>query len=280
VEKWKADLHLHTTASDGSDSSDSLLRKVKEKGIAYCAITDHDTLAGVHAVKEIPSGVTLIAGIEFSTITKYREAHILGYGFDATHPVMKKVIDKGRLKRKRKLENRLVYLSHLGYEFSQEDKEKLRQLNACAKPHLARMLMQYEYVSSMEEGIKIVAGCHDDDDRLDYHEVIKAIHDANGWAVWAHPLGGEHKRHLAPWECERQLCLLLDAGIDGLECFYSRYNQEEEDYLCSLANRFQLTISGGSDYHGINKSVELGRLNTEGRQIDASQLTILHKIVK
>lgn len=280
MDTWKADLHLHTSFSDGSDLSDDLLRKVKEKGIHYCAITDHDTLAGVEAVTKIPSGITLINGIEFSTITKYREAHILGYGFDMSHPAMKKVIEKGRLKRKRKLENRLLYLDEHGYLFHEEDKQKLRQLNACAKPHLARMLMKYHYVENMEEGIKIIAQCHDDDDRLPYQDVIQAIHDAHGWAIWAHPLGGEHKRHLAPWECERQLQLLREAGIDGLECYYSRYTQEEEAYLCDLSKRFDLLISGGSDYHGINKSVELGRLNSEGYTIEAKQLTVLQKLVK
>lgn len=274
----RADMHMHSHYSDGSDDLEALLKHVEENEIKTFSLTDHDTILGTIKIETmIPDDLTFYRGIEFSAITKYREVHILGYNFDPNNPILLETIEKGKRKRALKLENRLRYLKEqFNITFKQEDLDYLYSLNAVAKPHLGRMLMKYGYCDSISEGItKYINGCKVDHDRIDYKEAIHAIKEAGGIAVWAHPLGGEHVRHFEPWECERQLDLLLQEGLDGMECYYSRYTTKEEDYLLSLAHKHHLLISGGSDYHGKNKTVKMGCLNSEGEAIDASKLTLL-----
>lgn len=274
----RADMHMHSHYSDGSDDLETLLKHVEENEIKTFSLTDHDTILGTIKIETmIPDDLTFYRGIEFSAITKYREVHILGYNFDPNNPVLLETIEEGKRKRALKLENRLRYLKEqFNITFKQEDLDYLYSLNAVAKPHLGRMLMKYGYCDSISEGItKYINGCKVDHDRIDYKEAIHAIQEAGGIAVWAHPLGGEHVRHFEPWECERQLDLLLQEGLDGMECYYSRYTTKEEDYLLSLAHKHHLLISGGSDYHGKNKTVKMGCLNSEGEAIDASKLTLL-----
>lgn len=271
-------MHMHSHYSDGSDDLETLLKHVEENEIKTFSLTDHDTILGTIKIETmIPDDLTFYRGIEFSAITKYREVHILGYNFDPNNPVLLETIEEGKRKRALKLENRLRYLKEqFNITFKQEDLDYLYSLNAVAKPHLGRMLMKYGYCDSISEGItKYINGCKVDHDRIDYKEAIHAIQEAGGIAVWAHPLGGEHVRHFEPWECERQLDLLLQEGLDGMECYYSRYTTKEEDYLLSLAHKHHLLISGGSDYHGKNKTVKMGCLNSEGEAIDASKLTLL-----
>ncbi len=274
----RADMHMHSHYSDGSDDLETLLKHVEENEIKTFSLTDHDTILGTIKIETmIPDDLTFYRGIEFSAITKYREVHILGYNFDPNNPILLETIEEGKRKRALKLENRLRYLKEqFNITFKQEDLDYLYSLNAVAKPHLGRMLMKYGYCDSISEGItKYINGCKVDHDRIDYKEAIHAIKEAGGIAVWAHPLGGEHVRHFEPWECERQLDLLLQEGLDGMECYYSRYTTKEEDYLLSLAHKHHLLISGGSDYHGKNKTVKMGCLNSEGEAIDASKLTLL-----
>ena len=274
----RADMHMHSHYSDGSDDLETLLKHVEENEIKTFSLTDHDTILGTIKIETmIPDDLTFYRGIEFSAITKYREVHILGYNFDPNNPILLETIEEGKRKRALKLENRLRYLKEqFNITFKQEDLDYLYSLNAVAKPHLGRMLMKYGYCVSISEGItKYINGCKVDHDRIDYKEAIHAIKEAGGIAVWAHPLGGEHVRHFEPWECERQLDLLLQEGLDGMECYYSRYTTKEEDYLLSLAHKHHLLISGGSDYHGKNKTVKMGCLNSEGEAIDASKLTLL-----
>ena len=216
----RADMHMHSHYSDGSDDLETLLKHVEENEIKTFSLTDHDTILGTIKIETmIPDDLTFYRGIEFSAITKYREVHILGYNFDPNNPILLETIEEGKRKRALKLENRLRYLKEqFNITFKQEDLDYLYSLNAVAKPHLGRMLMKYGYCDSISEGItKYINGCKVDHDRIDYKEAIHAIKEAGGIAVWAHPLGGEHVRHFEPWECERQLDLLLQEGLDGME---------------------------------------------------------------
>lgn len=277
------DLHMHSTCSDGSDTIEELYRHVQQAHIHTFALTDHDTIKGIAKVEAmIEPGDHFIRGIEFSAITNYREVHILGYNYDPSSPALLAAIAEGREKRKRKLDNRLDYLKeHFHIVFDSDDVAYLHSLNSAAKPHLGRMLMKYGYCQSISEGIeKYIKGCPGDQDRLDYRTAITAIRKAGGIAIWAHPLGGEHMRHFEKWELERQLDLLLEAGIQGMECYYSRYNEEEITLLLQEAKRHHLLVSGGSDYHGANKNIPLGTLNNFGEEVKREQLTLLDNLLK
>lgn len=274
------DLHMHSTCSDGSDDPLTLLEHVREAHITTFSLTDHDTIKGNAIIREhVQQDMTFINGIEFSTITPIRQAHILGYGFDETNEVLIEAIQKGEALRKHKLEVRLGYLKQQGVILKEEDIDDLRSLEIAAKPHIARALIKNGYGSTITEAINTyLSGCPQENDRLDARSAIKAIKAAKGRVIWAHPLGGENVKRMSEERFYKQLHFLLDAGIEGLEVYYSRYNQDEVAFLENVANKYNLLISGGSDYHGKNKNNHLGELNAFGKEIVKEKLTIIENI--
>ena len=274
------DLHMHSTCSDGSDDPLALLEHVREAHITTFSLTDHDTIKGNAIIREhVQQDMTFINGIEFSTITPIRQAHVLGYGFDETNEVLIEAIQKGEALRKHKLEVRLGYLKQQGVILKEEDIDDLRSLEIAAKPHIARALIKNGYGSTITEAINTyLSGCPQENDRLDARSAIKAIKAAKGRVIWAHPLGGENVKRMSEERFYKQLHFLLDAGIEGLEVYYSRYNQDEVAFLENVANKYNLLISGGSDYHGKNKNIHLGELNAFGKEIVKEKLTIIENI--
>ena len=274
------DLHMHSTCSDGSDDPLTLLEHVREAHITTFSLTDHDTIKGNAIIREhVQQDMTFINGIEFSTITPIRQAHILGYGFDETNEVLIEAIQKGEALRKHKLEVRLGYLKQQGVILKEEDIDDLRSLEIAAKPHIARALIKNGYGSTITEAINTyLSGCPQENDRLDARSAIKAIKAAKGRVIWAHPLGGENVKRMSEERFYKQLHFLLDAGIEGLEVYYSRYNQDEGAFLENVANKYNLLISGGSDYHGKNKNIHFGELNAFGKEIVKEKLTIIENI--
>ena len=274
------DLHMHSSCSDGSDDPLLLLKKVEEAHIHTFALTDHDTIKGNALIRShVPSSMTFINGIEFSTITPIRQAHILGYGFDETNQQLIEAIQKGEALRKHKLEVRLDYLKQQGVILKVEDIAYLRNLDVAAKPHIARVLMKNGYGTTITEAINTyLTGCPQENDRLDAKTAIQAIKAAKGTVIWAHPLGGENVKRMSEERFYKQLDFLLEDGIEGLEVYYSRYNQEEVHFLEGVAKKYHLLISGGSDYHGKNKNIHLGELNAFGQEIVKEKLSLLEKM--
>ena len=277
----KADLHLHTTASDGSDTPSELIAKVRKHGIEVMAITDHDTLVGSREAVELhDTGVKIITGIEFSC--NYGgdggfDCHILGYGFDPDASPILDAIRHGREMRLFKLEARLKYLcEHFGITFPNEDIAWLHSLNSVARPHLGQLLIKHGYVENMSDAFdKYLKVGGFPDDRIDATEAISAIRASGGIPVYAHSIGGEREKRLTRDEVIERIDALIKIGIMGLECYYSRYSPEDEAMLVEIANERGLLISGGSDYHGKNKTVPLGAMCSDGRNIEGERLTVL-----
>jgi len=120
---------------------------------------------------------------------------------------------------------------------------------------------------------KYLDSCKTGNTRFDGIEAINAIISAGGVPVWAHPLGGEGESHMSAEEFLPRLKIMIECGIQGLECYYSRYNTQETEFLLKCANENNLLISGGSDYHGTNKDIPAGMLN-----ITADKLTIVERL--
>ena len=279
---YKIDLHLHTTASDGSDTPRELLKLADEAGLKVISITDHDTLAGCIEAINTPYGdVKVITGIEFSC-HHYGECdfdcHILGYGFDPESPDLLAAIAHGREMRLAKLEARLKYLdSRFGIRFDESELEWLRSLNSVARPHLGRLLVKRGVAPSMAEAMDTyLKGEGFPDDRIDAKEAIQAIIKAGGIPVYAHPLGGEREIRLTREELVPRIDALVAVGLRGLECYYSRYSSVDSALLARLAGERGLFKSAGSDYHGKNKTVELGRLSSDsdGSEVDATVISL------
>ena len=157
---------------------------------------------------------------------------------------------------------------------TKEELDWLYSRRSVVKTHIANILVNRglsdDNVSAMD---KYLSGCKSGDTRFDGIEAINTIIHAGGIPVWAHPLGGEGEKHLCKDEFLSQLKIMIKAGIQGLECYYSRYNLEEIEFLKKCAEENNLKVTGGSDYHGENKTVKFGSLNTEGIEIDYRQIS-------
>lgn len=274
------DLHIHTTASDGSDSPEMLLQNLKRSGITTFAVTDHDTIDGaLETEKLVTSGFRFILGIEFSCQSPAGKCHILGYGFDPDHPSFQAALNEGKALRQEKLETRIRYLrDKLGIELTREENQWLRSLQSPGKPHFGKIVMARGLADSIDIAIqKYINPCRVPRDRIAAETAVKAILAAGGLPVWAHPLGGEGEKRLTEDQFRSQLETLLGYGIRGLECHYSRYSREDAAFLTAQAGRHRLLISGGSDYHGTNKqNLSLGQLSADGSPVSRDKLTILN----
>ena len=276
------DLHIHTTASDGSDSPALLLKKLKNAGITTFAVTDHDTVDGALEMEQLVTPeFRFLRGIEFSCQTPAGKCHILGYGFDPTHPAFRAALDEGRMLRHEKLETRLRYLRDtLGIQLTEEETRWLRSLKSPGKPHFGRIVMAHGLADTIDTAIqKYINPCKVRRDRIGAETAVKAILSSGGIPVWAHPLGGEGEKRLTEESFSAQLQVLLSFGIRGLECHYSRYDSADSGFLTEQARKHNLLVSGGSDCHGSNKrDLPLGKLNAGGDPISPELLTILKSL--
>ncbi|MBQ4401326.1 MAG: hypothetical protein II832_04105, partial [Synergistaceae bacterium] len=135
------------------------------------------------------------------------------------------------------------------------------------------------YAANKQEAIdRYLNKCKTGVDRISASQAVKAILSAGGIPVWAHPLGGEGERETPEQEFRSTLQELMSFGLKGLECWYSKYTAMMCRRLADIAGRSGLLVSGGSDYHGANKSIPLGRLNSEGVNVGIESLSILRKL--
>ncbi|MDO4516300.1 MAG: PHP domain-containing protein [Bacillota bacterium] len=279
--KSKLDLHMHSTASDGTDTPEELLEQIKQVGIRIFSLTDHDAIDGCAQMEAItPEGITFVPGVEFSCITGAGKCHILGYGYRPDASSMARALEAGRTLRLAKLTRRLEHLESVhAIRFSQAELDWLYSLHSPGKPHLAELIVKQGRAATGAEAIRAyIDGCKGGDDRIDAAIAIEGILGAGGIPVWAHPLGGEGEKHLSRETFAAQLGVLTGLGIQGLECHYSRYTAEEVAFLREQAATHGLLISGGSDYHGTAKDIPLGTLNAYGQEVTEKALTILNRL--
>lgn len=278
----QVDLHMHSNASDGTDSPIQLVENVKMAGIRIFSLTDHDTTAGVmQLAKVIPEEITFIPGIEFSCRMESGKCHILGYNCDVEHPSFRSALSQGEILRQLKLDKRLEFLQERGISFPDMEIEGLHQIPSVGKPHLANLMVQYGYAESKETAIKDTINlCATGSSRILAETAVRAILDAGGIPIWAHPLGGEGERLSTLEQFTARLEELISFGLMGMECYYSKYSMTHCVKLAEIAKERRLLISGGSDYHGANKAIGLGTLNSEGLEITREQITLLDALIR
>lgn len=257
------DLHLHSRYSDGSDSVPQLVEKLIASGITTFSLTDHDTVRGIPELLRAAQGRTrAITGVEFSCLDGGDPCHILAYGFSENDPNILNLVEKGEAMRRKNFENRKNHLERAhGIFFTEEELAWLFSLPKIGKPHIARVLIARGLAKDTDEVIRrYLNGCKSSDVRLSAKEVITSILASGATPVWAHPLGGEGEEHLGKVDFLSLAARLVSYGIKGMECYYSRYQEDEIAFLLQQATEFGLAVSGGSDYHGENKTVLLGEL--------------------
>jgi predicted metal-dependent phosphoesterase TrpH len=245
----RADLHLHSTASDGSLSPSAVAWAARSGGLDLIAICDHDTVAGViEARAKLPEGLRLITGIEISSAIADRELHVLGYGIDCAHSGLLAYTERAATARAQRMRDMVARLHARNVNVSYED-----VLAAAAevppqclgRPHLARALMNRGHVRSIGEAFERFIGndspAYVPADLLAPVAALDLIHAAGGVAVWAHP-------RLEVFD--REVRRLRERGLDGVECYRPRALPTEIQYYETAARDLNMLRTGGSDWHG------------------------------
>ena len=275
------DLHLHSNNSDGSDTIDELAKNIINAKLKIFALTDHDTVEGcAQMAKLIPNEIIFIPSIELTCKADSIKCHILGYNCDYKNKKLLDLIAKGKKLRTLKLETRIQYLKEVwNIDLTKEEKDWLYSRKSVVKTHLANVIVNRGLASENQEAMrKYLDGCKTGNTRFTAEEAIDAIISAGGIPVWAHPLGGEGEVHMSSANFLPRLEIMKSFGIKGLECHYSRYTKQEAEFLVNCANKNNLLISGGSDYHGSNKDIPIAKLNVENTYVNRSALTILKEL--
>lgn len=253
------DLHLHTTASDGSDSPTALVRRAQAAGLKVIAVTDHDSTEGVAEALAAASGsgLEVIPGIEISTDVPSGEVHILGYFIDRENAELQRVLRTLRDSRRGRARGMVDKLAELGMPVDWERVKEIAGAGAVGRPHVAQAMVEKGYVASNAEAFERYIGrngpAYVERYKLTPVEAVKLIISAGGLPGLAHPiipgvedsLGEEHT-------LDSLLEELAPAGLAAMECYYTGYTPEITASLLAKARRHNLIPTGGSDYHGRN----------------------------
>ena len=280
------DLHTHTNYSDGDLSPSELIRLAIEKRIGILGITDHDTLDGIKKVDKsdsliVDSGIQIIDGIELSAKVSKGRMHILGYGIDINDVNLNK---KMRELKDNSINSVLSIMEQIkrdyGIFFRYDDiKELVNSTHNLGRPDLAKLCVKYGYVSSIQDAFdKYLIAAHNKtrstSKGLPYEECIELILQSKGIPILAHPKSLE----LSEKEFLILLKEMINFGLKGIEVFHSSHNEEEMKYYLKIANKYNLLISGGSDYHGptVKPDIDLG--TGKNHNIKIKSLSLIEEI--
>lgn len=279
----RADMHIHTTASDGEYSPLDIYRKIKETNqITTFAITDHNTVSGAielqNYLDENPDNqVIYIPGIEMSASVqnpKYKadknQLHILGYGFDLHHPRIKQLVHKRKQITQLNIQRQLEVLQTLGdFHFSKEEIEEMFKKNSLNRVDIARLLLKHGYVKSTKEAFQTYLSTTKERVRgtlpkIYEEEVVESIKEAGGYVSLAHPT----QLRLDLERLKEYIMYLQDLGLDAIEVYHSQQKRKYSNELYQIAKELGLYISGGSDYHGpkVKPNVHLGLDKGHGKE--------------
>jgi predicted metal-dependent phosphoesterase TrpH len=258
----RADLHLHTTASDGRLSPPELVALAAKKRLNVIAVTDHDTISGIEAALNSVAdykGMRLVPGVEINTDVPGAEVHMLGYFIDFQSNNLISILDELRSSRVTRAAGMLEKLDKLGMHIEWDKLKELSRDSVIGRPHIAQAMVEEGYVKSTIEAFDNYIGrngpAYVEHKKMTPEEVVKLIREVNGIPVLAHPdnIPG----------LEAMLADLKDTGLTGIEVYYGTYTNDVIRRLLNLAKRFDLIVTGGSDYHAFNNEREtmIGAIN-------------------
>jgi 3',5'-nucleoside bisphosphate phosphatase len=262
------DLHIHSTASDGTCSPSEILQLASRSGLKAIAITDHDTLEGSRQALEcgIPAEFHFIVGVEISSQPAMGwdasgSLHILGYGIDPRHGELGQTLNKFQQVRIERTHRILDRLRHLGIPLTMEQVVAEVGQGAASRPHVASAMVKAGAVANIDEAFQkyLSKGCpaYVSKERLDCLQAFELIRAAGGIPVLAHP-------SLIPCRSKDELADLVASlckiGLKGLEVYYTEHSPRAVTQYMALAEKFGLTVTGGSDFHGLlTPNVQMGK---------------------
>lgn len=245
--QYEADLHCHTTASDGLLSPTELVQLAAKLGLKGIGITDHDTIQGWKEAENasVDYQIQILKGIELNTNWYGKEVHLLGYEVDSSSSYLTNKLSVLRNARQKRMEEILDRLQDLGIKIAVTEVQRYAQGESIGRPHIAQVLIERGIVRNMREGfdryIGIGAPAYVPSYKLTPEEGINLIREADGVAVLAHP--GVHS-------LEEGIPAWVKAGLQGIEVWHSEHTQEDEKKYLRIAHKYRLLTTGGSDFHG------------------------------
>jgi len=263
----RVDLHIHTTASDGTLTPDQILSLARELELGAIAITDHDTLDGVmESIRlGIPPSIKFLTGVEISATPPppFRcpgSFHILGYGVRPENPLLNQTLFQLQDARKNRNPRIIQRLNQLGLELTLEEVKLIAGDGLLGRPHIARLMVKKGYARSINDAFDNYLGkgkpAYVDKFRIDTRQAIALISGAGGIPVLAHP-------YLLETESEKELedlvVMMKAMGLKGLEVYYPDHPPENTAQYAALAQKLGLLMTGGTDFHGsLKPEIQMG----------------------
>jgi predicted metal-dependent phosphoesterase TrpH len=264
------DLHIHSTASDGSLTPLEIMTLAKKVGVKAISITDHDTIDGVKEIFKttLTNSLELISGVEISCEPPLQfkdigSVHLLGYGFSIHDKDLNAILDKARKSRAQRNPKIIEKLVSLGFDISIEQVESRFGAKQTGRPHIAEFMKEKGYVQTFREAFDKYLGkdkpAYVDKYKVSCEEAIVTILKAGGMPVLAHP-------GLFSFNKSNQMADLIDTlisyGLEGMEVYYTDHDVAMTSFLEKLADQTNLKMTGGSDFHGaFNEGVKIGTGN-------------------
>ncbi len=268
VQQVLIDLHVHSTASDGSLTPRQILELAKETGISAVSLTDHDTISGILEIKDVVHSypVEFITGVEISCTPPSQfknlgSIHMLGYGFSIYDAALNQALACAADARTNRNPKIIDKLNELGFDITLAEVEKRFGARQTGRPHIAELLVEKGYVSDFRQAFGLYLGknkpAYVEKFKITCRDAIRLILDAGGLPVLAHPgiIEFEYAHDLGSF-----VDILAEDGLAGIEVYYSGHDSAKTKYFADLAQSKGLIATGGSDFHGsFNQGVDLGR---------------------
>lgn len=274
-----ADLHMHTIYSDGIRHPNDLIDLAIDNNIDIISITDHDSIMGLKNISNKNENIKIVNGIELTSYYNNESIHILGYNIDINNKELNNKLDSIRTNKFYAIIASLVVLKDkYNIEFSSYDLANLfNNPGSISRVDIAKLCLKYNYVTTISEAFdKYLANIYDyiniNNIKIEPKEVINLIHKSGGFAVLAHP------KIYKIDNIEDFIKELISYGLDGIEVYHSLHNKEDIKYYLKLANKYNLKISGGSDYHGESIKEKIPISYAKDNEFSIDKLTILESV--
>lgn len=270
------DLHVHSTRSDGTYTPTQLVDYAMEKGLAAFALTDHDTIDGLEEAISYAEGLLakqaeagaqapsspvpeVIPGIEFSSEYQGQDIHIVGLYIDYHNKTFAAKLQEFVDSRTLRNQKMCRLLQEAGMDVTYDALLQEFPDSVITRAHYAKYMLNHGYITSMKEAFDRYVGdhapCYVPREKVTPKQAVELILEAGGIPILAHPI----LYHMGKERLDNLVSELKEAGLTGIEAIYSTYNAHEEREIRELAAKYDLCISGGSDFHGSNKpGLDLG----------------------
>ena len=251
----RADLHTHSTYSDGRLTPTELIERAAGKGLEVLALTDHDCIDGTAEAQEAAQRypqLLFIPGVELSTDVPHDEVHVLGYFLDWRNQRFQDRLARLRRSRLERGQKMLAKLKRLGIDVPWQRVKEIAGDGAVGRPHIALAMLEAGHISSLEEAFERYLGrngpAYVEREKIAPTEAVELLTSASGLPVLAHPRDLQNLESL--------VVELKEAALIGIEVYYQDYDQQTIERLLAVARQHDLLPLGGSDFHGIGGAHE------------------------